>query len=331
MLIEPNDLDRAELNAVLERHWGLLDPKLDYLPVGFGSHHWRALGLCGKRRFVTVDDLEAGFQAGPDTDSAFAALDRAFRTAAALREKAGLDFVVSPLLDNDGAIVRRLSNRYAVTLSLFIEGESSAFGPYESPDDRRRMGGVLGRLHAATELVPLDLPRTEDFALPSRDALLEALDDLDRPWETGPLAEPARQLLRGHVRSLEARLQQYDELSTHVRGASGSWVITHGEPHRANVIRDPQGGVHLVDWDTTLIAPRERDLQMVLDEHLTGWEEYVAVTGHVSLNQEAIQLYRSWWDLADISIFVDLFRRPHERTEDTAASWKNLAECLRKA
>jgi aminoglycoside phosphotransferase (APT) family kinase protein len=60
-----------------------------------------------------------------------------------------------------------------------------------------------------------------------------------------------------------------------VRESSDSWVVTHGEPHRGNVIRDPRGGVYLVDWDTTLIAPRERDLRMVLDRELTGWDEYI--------------------------------------------------------
>ena len=86
-----------------------------------------------------------------------------------------------------------------------------------------------------------------------------------------------------------------------------------------------------MDWDTTLIAPRERDLRMVLDRELTGWNEYVGAAGAVSLNQEALELYRRWWDLADTAIYTALFRRPHERTEDTIASWQNLTEDLASA
>lgn len=328
MLTEPDDLDRAELKAFLERHWGVRRPELEYLPVGFGGHHWLAVDPVGERRFVTVDDLDAGFQAGPDADSAFAALDRAYRTAAALRDDAQLDFVVAPLFDREGAIIRRLTDRYAVTLLPFVEGTSAAFGPYESSADRRSMCRVLGRLHAATDLVPRGLPRREDFALPSRAALLDALADLDRPWETGPFAERARRLLRAKAPVLEDRLRRYDELVARIRGDSAQWVVTHGEPHRANVIRGHGGGAHLVDWDTTLIAPRERDLQMVLDERLTGWDEYAAVAGDVSLDHAAVRLYRSWWELADVAVFVDLFRRPHERTEQAAASLDNLAACL---
>jgi hypothetical protein len=328
VLTEPRDLDRSRLEQVLEDRWGLRDPRLDYLAVGFGSHHWSAIDSRGTRRFVTVDDLEADFRAVPDADSAFAALDRAFRTAAALRDDATLEFVLAPLFDRDGAVIHRLGDRYAVTVSPFIDGESSEYGPYEGADDRRMMGDVLGRLHAATRQVPTDLPRREDFALPSSEVLVEALHDLDRNWDFGPFAEPTRKLLQVEADELERRLQAYDELATGVRESADSWVITHGEPHRANVIRDPRAGVYLVDWDTTLLAPRERDLWMVLDADLTGWDEYRKRAGVNSLSHQAFQLYRWWWKLADISVFVADFRRPHERTADTAASWEILAKNL---
>jgi spectinomycin phosphotransferase len=330
VLTEPRDLDRSELARVLADRWGLREPQLDYLAVGFGSHHWRAIDSRGTRSFVTVDDLEAGTRTTPDPDSALVALDRAFRTAALLRDDAALEFVLAPHFDREGEIIRRLSHRYAVTVSRLIDGESSEYGPYERPDDRRELGAVLGRLHAATEHVPTNLPRREDFVLPSRAALVEALQDLDRNWDSGPFAEPTRKLLHLSAHDVELGLQAYDKLVAGVRESSDSWVITHGEPHRANVIRDPRGGVHLVDWDTTLIAPRERDLQMVLDQDLTGWEEYSELAGVASLNHEALQLYRWWWELADIAVFVAGFRQPHQRTEDMIASWEILARNLAK-
>jgi spectinomycin phosphotransferase len=137
-----------------------------------------------------------------------------------------------------------------------------------------------------------------------------------------------RRVLQANSGDLGRRLHEYDELAAQVRGSSEPWVVTHGEPHRANVIRDPQGGVRLADWDTTLIAPRERDLRVVLDDDLTGWDEYLAAAGGATLNQQAIELYSRWWELADIALFVDVFRRPHKRTEDAVASWKALTDNL---
>jgi spectinomycin phosphotransferase len=328
VLTEPRDLDRGELRNLLEHSWALHGIELDYLPVGFGGHHWLAIDSRGTRRFITADDLTAGFQRGPDPDSAFAALDRAYCTAAALRDEAELDFVIAPCSDSEGAVTRRLSDRYSVTVSPFIRGESSADGRCDSSDDRRKMGRLLGRLHAATGRIPVNLPRREDFAVPSREALLEAIRDLGRPWSSGPFGEPARELLRQSADDVERLFREYDELTAELRGTSESWVITHGEPHSANVIRDERGRLLLVDWDTTLVAPRERDLRMVLDQELTGWDEYLAVVGSVSLNERAMRLYRLWWDLADIGIFIERFRRPHEPTEDMVASWNALTDYL---
>src|SRR5207249_113305 len=165
------------------------------------------------------------------------------------------------------------------------------------------MGTVIGRIHAASERVPPELPRRDDLAIPARPALEEALADLRTPWPSGPYGEPARALLRERAPDVERRLLEHDELAVNVRQAPDHWVVTHGEPHRANVILDARGGVHLVDWDTTLVAPRERDLRMVLDQDLTGWDEYTAEAGAVPLRREVLGLYHEWWNLAEIAIY----------------------------
>lgn len=327
MLTPPSDLDSAALVHALA-HWELRDSRLEYLPVGFGSHHWSADGSDGRRAFVTVDDLAAGFQGGEEVDAAFAALERAYGTAASLRDSGGLEFVLAPLEDDEGVPVRRLNARYAVSVAPFVDGTSSPFGAYESKDERRRMGELLGRLHVAGALVPADLPRRDDCCIHSRSALSEALASLNLQWETGHFAEPTRVLLAAHVEELNLRLRNYDALASKVRQRSESWVLTHGEPHRGNVIVDALGGLRLVDWDTTLVAPRERDLRMVLDEELTGWDEYTATFGDVSLDHEALALYREGWELSDIAVFVALSRQPHEEDENTAATFAHLLEYL---
>jgi spectinomycin phosphotransferase len=326
VLTAPTDLDHDTLVRDLVP-WGLHEPRLVYLPFGFGAHHWRA-DDDGARWFVTVDDLAAGFQRADDTDAAFAALERAYRTAAALRDEVGLEFVLAPLLDNEGAILRRVDERYAVSVARFVEGTSSSFGEYESAAERRQMGELVGRLHVAGDRIPADLPRRDDCGIPSRAVLDEALATVDEPWSTGPFADAARALLADRADTVDVRLRRHDALAERVRARGESWVVTHGEPHRANVMVDALGSTHLVDWDTTLVAPRERDLCVVLDEGLTGWSEYVSVIGDVSLDAEALELYRQRWGLADIAAFVALFRGPHQEDENTTASLTFLRQNL---
>jgi len=323
---EPADLDRSDLAAALTDGWGLAGAELEYVPEGGGSHHWRCRAG-HEERFVSVDDLTATFHAATDEDAAFAALDRAYGTAGALRERAGLGFVVAQIPDREGRRLRRLGRRYAVRVEPVVPGEPGAFGEHP-PDDRRRVATLVARVHAASDRVPAGLPQVADLRIPSRASLEVALADVGRPWTSGPLAEPSRALLAARAEELAERLAGHDAVAAGVLETRSRWVVTHGEPHGGNVIHDPAGDLHLIDWDTAMIAPRERDLQMVLDDDLTGWDEYRATAGPVELDYEALGLYRRLWALADIASFVTTLRRPHADTTDMRHAYEALVHYL---
>jgi spectinomycin phosphotransferase len=93
-----------------------------------------------------------------------------------------------------------------------------------------------------------------------------ALGELDRPWLGGPYGEPARELLMRTIGQVRGLLARFDELA--VGAAAQETVITHGEPHGANFMR--AGTVTmLIDWDTTGLAPPERDLWMIVSDTST--------------------------------------------------------------
>jgi spectinomycin phosphotransferase len=319
---EPDDLDRADLATALAARWGLAGAELEYVPEGGGSHHWRC-AAGEERRFVSVDDLTATHRAATDEDAAFAGLESAYEVAGALRDDGGLGFVVAQIPDRDGRRLHRLGSRYAMRVEPVIEGVPGIFGQY-SPEDRREVAALLGRLHSATARVPAGLPRTADLRIPSRAILEAAIADVGRPWSTGPFAEPARALLAARADDVTERLADHDTVAARLGATRAGWVATHGEPHGGNVIRDPAGGLHLIDWDTALLAPRERDLQMVLDDDLTGWDEYRAAAGPVELDLDALGFYRRLWALADIASFTAVLRRPHVDTTDMRHAYEAL-------
>lgn len=67
MFAPPLDLDDRSLRDLLLSSWHFDRSVLIYEPVGFGSHHWRAVSADGDARFVTVDDLDAKRLRGTDT------------------------------------------------------------------------------------------------------------------------------------------------------------------------------------------------------------------------------------------------------------------------
>ena len=166
----------------------------------------------------------------------------------------------------------------------------------------------------------------DDFAIPQRDQLEIAVSDSSISWGPGPHGEDARRLVDLHAAPLRTVLARYDDLASAVASRPERMVLTHGEPHRANTITTPQGPV-LIDWETALLAPPERDLWALVDQDPSIASEYTRRSG-IAVDPDAQRLYRLWWDLCEISLYVAEFRRPHRDTEDTRVAWRGLTTHL---
>ena len=315
----PEELETSALIAVLADDWGSDVEAVDYAAVGGGSYHWLVKDLEGTRSFVTADDLDQKPWLGKTRESAFDGLRRAFDTAVALRDS-GVGFVVAPIPTSQGETVRRIGPRHTIALFPFVDGEPGTFGTYETAE-RAALLAMLADLHEATPLAA-SVARRIDLALPGREKLEAALEAMNQAWSGGPLSEPARRTLAPHASDVAELLALLDRLSADVATRGTDWVITHGEPHGGNVIRAGESYV-LVDWDTVALAPRERDLWMLVEDTAEEAASYTDATGQ-QLDQIAVSFFRLTWDLADIAAFTDLLRSPHDHSEDTEKAYKAL-------
>ena len=318
----PSDLSDDAVADALREGWGIGVNAIEYAAVGFGSHHWRA-ATASRRWFVTVDDLDTRLL--KRTDSRSAARDRltaALSTALTLRSS-GYEFVVAPTPSRSGQVARSINDRYTIAVYPHVEGAAGSFGPFDSRSERLAVVDLLAQLHCADVAVPA---RTTDHTIPSRDRLQDAMANLSEPWSAGPFAQSAHELLQRHHRSLRRALVAYDDLVRAVRAESKPLVISHGEPHRGNVIVTPSGPL-LIDWDTTLLAPPERDLWSLVSEDPNVRPHYEQTAGR-ALDDTALRLYSLWWDLCEVALFTDDLRRPHEDTDDTRTAWQGLQEHL---
>jgi spectinomycin phosphotransferase len=340
MNAEPKGFDRAALRAALQ-DWELPVTSLRYLPVGAGSHHYLARNRTGGRWFVTVDVLEwkLGGMFGPtfdpweipDLQAGFDGLDRAFRTAVALRD-AGLDFVHAPITRPDGAVVARLGQDYAVSVFPFIEGASHGLGDR----DRPRLLEAVGRLHASTGVIPEDLPRRDSLTVPIRSQFFELLGTLRSPWDTGPFSESARGLLSENEGLIRQLWRRSDELAEEVREAGAEWVMTHGQLHSENVLFSGAGVPILIDWDCVALAPPERDLGRHWDgfaepKTAQDWAAYTSAGGASEINPSAVDLYWHIGLLWGLCVSSGTLQSPHVDEPDTRHMWRMLQSLLDEA
>ncbi len=305
--------------GLVAAHWAVRVTSLEYAPIGAGGHHWWAATSAGDL-FVTVDDLTARSQADHGgTDGAFDRLAAAFGTARQLDDD-GLEFVAGPLVDMDGSTVVRWRNRLVVSVTPRVHGMQHGWGAFDERE-RDEMLGCLVRLHAAH---PKQEPARDDFELQGRAALKRAISSREHEWNGGPYGEATRQLLLGRYDDVVDALRRFGEATAAATAQQHRFVVTHGEPHRGNVIATANGPV-LVDWDTCRLAPPERDLWWFRDapDALATYEEASGCAADAAM----LELYRLRWTLTDLALYTDELRGAHLDDDDSELAWDALVEC----
>ena len=319
----PEEFDTSALIGFLADGWGFDVDSADYSTVGAGSYHWLVTENNGTRAFVTVDDLASKPWLNDKRESVFAGLRRAFDTAATLRD-GGLGFVVAPIPTSGGETLRRIGQRHTIALFPFVDGEAGRFGHYDTVA-RTAVVKMLAKLHQATRAVA-SVAGSTGLDLPGRRQIEAALRESNQTWLGGPFSEPARQAFAAHASDVAELLALADRLAAEVAESGSNWVITHGEPHAANVMRTGESYV-LVDWDTVAVAPPERDLWMVLGDGDDEAATYADSTGH-QIDQAALNFFRLTWDLKDLATYLDVLRASHRDNEDTAQALQGVTNCV---
>ena len=291
----PPGVSDGDVVEAVRDGWRLDVAGADYAPVGFGSYHWVVAGGDDRRWFVTVDDLDDCVVSGGSRDDTFRRLSAAFATAADLHD------------------------RFSLAVYPHLRGTPGVFSRDRTAQETAEVVDLLVALHGATGEVP-DAP-VHEIEPPDMEALEEALDALDRPWNGGPFSEPLRTALSERAERVRAMVQWFRELIDRV--GRPQLVITHGEPHPGNTFRTPDG-LKLIDWDTAALGPPERDLWELDQKAL----DHYATATHHEPHPDALELYRVRWDVADLSSYVSRLRRPHEKTTDATKMFHGVVTML---
>lgn len=321
MQSRPADLGDEELAKAVEAGWGVVTATAAYLPVGYGSHHWDVRDEAGARWFLSLDVL-----APDDPGAAYRELGGALELAAHARES-GCDFVVAPVRGRDGTLLRRVGEGYGVALYPYLPGEAGGFEDRLGRDDSRAAVAMLAALHAVAP--PAAGVRVDTLQVPGREHLTAAVNRLGAAasW-SGAYGDRLHEAIDRHVDDLTALLRRHDELVEAAGPQEQRQVLTHGEMHGGNLLRSADG-LRLVDWDTALVAPPERDVWM-LDVRTDGRAsaDYQASTGR-ELEPLLLDRYRLAWFLADLAVYLDFLGRSFEETADTLWSWEAFDATLR--
>jgi hypothetical protein len=308
--------------------WNLYPAELEYLPVGFGTHHWKMLDPATGRWLVNVDELAGRRLHGDEPLTApLARLRAALSVPRTLRDH-GYEFAVGPEPSLDGELLLMLGEELAVSVYRFLTGDSFTWsdGGWAAaqvvPAHTHAIVDILAALHTAPETAR-GSAFTDDLAVPVRDVVTQVLADDGLVGDHGPYSLRSGRLVAENAGLIQRLFTRYDELAAIGRSQASRFVLTHGEPHPGNTMRIGTDYV-LIDWDTALIAPPERDLWGLEPEMIARHTELSGLKPDPAL----LDLYRLRWDLTEVCLYTAQLCRPHSDGENERASWANLVGTL---
>ncbi|HYY78375.1 MAG TPA: phosphotransferase [Actinomycetes bacterium] len=246
----PAHLSSELLCTCLQDRYGLAVAELSFLPLGSDSSAW-------VYRVRTADASEYFLKV-----RAGAVNEAGLHVPRYLCDQ-GITGVVAPLPTSPGTLWTNVAGA-ALVLYPFLSGRA---GMERGLSDQQwvAFGTILAQIHATT-LTPnlLQTMRRESYVPEGADVVRR----LDAHISTRTFDDPAArafaacwQSRREEIRTL---LDRAEGFGRRLARKGLACVVCHTDIHTNNVLLAADQQVWIVDWDETILAPRERDLMFVI-------------------------------------------------------------------
>jgi spectinomycin phosphotransferase len=246
-------------------------------------------------------------------------------------------FVVPRFLNDRGA-TRVMAARPSMRDSLWVEVQGYALALYPYIDGRTGGAGGMSRDHwvaygATMRQVHDTTPSMGVARLLRREtfthAAIAGMRRLDDHVAAGRIANDLERqfaaLWQERRQELLGLVERFEALGATLRAAARPLVICHADVHIWNVLIDSaDGGLWIVDWDETLLAPRECDLMFGIKGGIgggrVGAEEetwFFEGYGRVEVDPVALAYYRHHRAVTDFASYGETVFWMPERSEQT--------------
>lgn len=186
----------------------------------------------------------------------------------ALRQmhEAGFTRINHPIETVDGSLWVLVDDELVVLYNYIDAPQSYDYEP-------RELGRLIGKLHSLSSQISTGINR-ENFTF----AYQAEFEKLYHQVLQGQHVDEVLIALQAILRDREPEIATYFEVLNEVisacHGRSFELVVTHGDAG-GNVLVKAPDDIYIVDWDEILLAPRERDLWIMVAERdfMSGYRE----------------------------------------------------------
>lgn len=307
-MIERPDISSDEILERLRAGWDLEADVAEFLPIGNDSGAWvfRVSAATGAW-FLKL-------RKGPVNESSL--------VVPRFLAEHGVGHLVPPIPTSSGAMFHG-GVGFAFILYPFVEGRS---GGEVGMSIRlwTEFGAVLRRIHDTPVAGrSAALLRREGFVPPLAAVVREIGAAVERDSVGDPYQRALSAFWRPRRTEIERIVDRAEALAVQARSRASELVICHADSHAWNVLIEPSGDFVIVDWDETLLAPRERDLMFVgggVDGLPPDPRSFYSGYGDVDIDPVVMAYYRYAWVVEELGDYARRVFLTSDAGEETRAS-----------
>lgn len=316
-MLEKPELKDEEIINCLRNEFGLIVEKLSFLPIGADLN-------TAVYRAVTIDKIAYYVKLRKGD------FNEASVTVPNFLGNLGIKQIIPSLTTQTGQLWANLHS-FKVILYPFVEGNNG----FEKKLSKRQwveFGAALKQFHSST--IPSEITKgiqKDNFSPQWRDTVKMFFERFEKETFKEPVAIELADFLKSKkVETLEL-IKQTEQLAKMLLDKLPEFILCHADIHGWNLLIDNNGALYMVDWDTLLFAPKERDLMFIggglSDSGYTPQEEetmFYQGYGQTNTNQIAIAYYRCERIIEDIAVYCEQIFLSEEGGEDRKESLENV-------
>ncbi len=223
----------------------------------------------------------------------------------------GIKQIIPSLFTQTGQLWASLPP-YQVILYPFVEGRNG----YEvslSDEHRVEFGAALKQFHTAD--IPTAITnsvRREAFSAQWRGKVTSFLAQIENETFAEPVATALASFLKTKREETLDLVKRAERMAWALQAQTPAFILCHGDIHGWNLLIDAHNNLYIVDWDTLVFAPKERDLMFVGsglggNGHTLQEEETLFYKGYgqTQVNPMALAYYRYERIIEDIAVICE--------------------------
>lgn len=296
------------LRTTLQDQYNINPILLEFLPLGLDYHAggYRVVSEQGKAYFLKATSRP---------------LYEPRYTVPRYLNDQGITSVVAPLHARSGSLWAKLEDWTAIVYPFF-DGDTSFTGM--TTDQWRKLGDILKQIHQVS--IPAafyESLRKETFDVTEYTRWIHTFETqyLHSRSDESASQQALKADWLAHQNTIQQMVNSLEKLAGVLQKQSGPYVFCHADLHPANLIRDTNGNVFVIDWDDVMLAPKERDFIFVRDTEADAfWEGY----GQPQIDWVALTYYRCERVVQDVIACADDMFFRDDLGEETRADIVSL-------